>query len=509
MRAQDALRDALGDDYVVALNLAPATPGWLAALGAEPMVLGLDLQGGVHFLMEVDMDAARTQRLNGFVDSFRGLLRKEGIRYRTVRVSGNAVVVELRSQEDRDNALRLANRELEGLSIEATQSGRTWNLRATIEEQFLDEVQQNALQQNITTLRNRVNELGVAEPVIQQQGASRIVVQLPGVQDPAQARRVPSGSRLYHDRNEQPILLSREVIASGDNLVGAASGFDQQSGQPNVVVTLDGQGARRMLEHTTANVGKRMAVVFIEYRPESRMVDGEEVFSTRRVEEVISAAVTREPFGRRFQTTGLGSATEAAQLAMLLRAGALAAPMQIIEERTAGPSLGQDNIDKGFKSVVIGFVLVLLLMLVYYRVFGILANLALAANLVLVVALLSILGATLTLPGIAGIVLTIGMAVDANVLIYERIREELLNGITPKAAIRAGYDRAFSSIADANITTLLAGIVLFMFGTGPVKGFAVTLCLGIATSMFTAIVGTRAVAHLIYGGRRRVKSLAI
>ncbi|HLS05680.1 MAG TPA: protein translocase subunit SecD [Wenzhouxiangella sp.] len=536
MRAQDALRDALGDDYVVALNLAPATPGWLAALGAEPMVLGLDLQGGVHFLMEVDMDAARTQRLNGFVDSFRGLLRKEGIRYRTVRVSGNAVVVELRSQEDRDNALRLANRELEGLSIEATQSGRTWNLRATIEEQFLDEVQQNALQQNITTLRNRVNELGVAEPVIQQQGANRIVVQLPGVQDTAQAKRVlgatatveyrgvdeendpyeaertgrvPSGSRLYHDRNDQPILLSREVIASGDNLVGAASGFDQQSGQPNVVVTLDGQGARRMLEHTTANVGKRMAVVFIEYRPESRMVDGEEVFSTRRVEEVISAAVTREPFGRRFQTTGLGSATEAAQLAMLLRAGALAAPMQIIEERTAGPSLGQDNIDKGFKSVVIGFVLVLLLMLVYYRVFGILANLALAANLVLVVALLSILGATLTLPGIAGIVLTIGMAVDANVLIYERIREELLNGITPKAAIRAGYDRAFSSIADANITTLLAGIVLFMFGTGPVKGFAVTLCLGIATSMFTAIVGTRAVAHLIYGGRRRVKSLAI
>jgi len=536
LRAADALRESLGDDYVVALNLAPATPSWLSSLGGEPMVLGLDLQGGVHFLMQVDMEAAKTQRLNSYVDSIRGLLRDAGIRYRSVRVSGESVVAELRTEEHRSEARELITRELEGLAVESGDSGQTYNLRLRIEEEFLQEIQQNALQQNMTTLRARVNELGVAEPVIQQQGANRIVVQLPGVQDTAQAKRVlgatatieyravdeqndpyeaertgrvPPGSKLYYDRNDQPILLSREVIASGENLIGAAAGFDQQSGQPNVVVTLDGEGARRMLEHTSENVGNRMAVVFIEYRPETRMVDGEEVHSTRRVEEVISAAVTREPFGKRFQTTGLGSATEAAQLAMLLRAGALAAPMQIIEERTVGPSLGQDNIDQGFQSVIIGFVLVLVVMALYYKVFGLVANLALTANLVLIVALLSMLGATLTLPGIAGIVLTVGMAVDANVLIFERIREELRNGNTPQASIRSGYEKAFSTIADANVTTLIAAIVLFMFGTGPIKGFAVTLSLGIVTSMFTAILGTRGVVSLIYGGRKRVKSLAI
>lgn len=536
LRAADALRDAFGDDYVVALNLAPATPPWLSALGAEPMVLGLDLQGGVHFLMQVDMAAAKTQRLNSYIESVRGLLRSAGIRYRSVRVSGDNLIVELRTAENRDEALQIVSDQTEGLAIESVDSGQTYNLRGTVTEEYLREIQQNALEQNMTTLRNRVNELGVAEPVIQQQGANRIVVQLPGVQDTAQAKRVlgatatveyravdeqndpyeaqrtgrvPPGSKLYHNRSGEPILLSREVIASGQNLIGAAAGFDQQSGQPNVVVTLDGEGARRMREHTTENVGKRMAVVFIEYRPETRMVDGEEVHSTRRVEEVISAAVTREPFGKRFQTTGLGSATEAAQLAMLLRAGALAAPMQIIEERTVGPSLGQDNIDQGFQSVVIGFVLVLIVMAVYYKVFGLIANLALTANLVLIVALLSMLGATLTLPGIAGIVLTVGMAVDANVLIFERIREEIVNGNTPQASIRAGYEKAFSTIADANVTTLIAAIVLFMFGTGPIKGFAVTLSLGIITSMFTAILGTRAVVTLIYGGRKRVKSLAI
>jgi preprotein translocase subunit SecD len=536
LRAADALREALGEDYVVALNLAPATPPWLAALNADPMVLGLDLQGGVHFLMQVDMDAARTQRLNSYVELIRTQLREAEIRYRSVRVSGERLVVELRSEEDRTQAREIIEEESEGLAIEAGDSGQTYNLLGTVTEEYLQEIQQNALEQNMTTLRNRVNELGVAEPVIQQQGANRIVVQLPGVQDTAQAKRVlgatatieyrgvdeqndpyeaertgrvPPGSKLYYDRNDQPILLSREVIASGENLIGAAAGFDQQSGQPNVVVTLDGDGARRMLDHTTENVGNRMAVVFIEYRPETRMVDGEEVYSTRRVEEVISAAVTREPFGKRFQTTGLGSATEAAQLAMLLRAGALAAPMQIIEERTVGPSLGQDNIDQGFQSVIIGFALVLIVMAIYYKVFGLIANLALTANLVLVVALLSMLGATLTLPGIAGIVLTVGMAVDANVLIFERIREELRNGNTPQASIRAGYEKAFSTIADANVTTLIAAVVLFMFGTGPIKGFAVTLSLGIITSMFTAILGTRGVVTLIYGGRKRVKSLAI
>ncbi len=536
LRAADVLRDELGEEYVVALNLAPATPRWLGMFGAEPMVLGLDLQGGVHFLMQVDMDSAREQHLERYVSDLRNVLRDAGIRYRSVRVDRNAVVVELRSAEDRDNAMQVIEREVEELVLESRDASNTFNVRGTIDEEYLEELQQTALRQNITTLRNRVNELGVSEPIIQQQGSERIVVQLPGVQDTAEAKRVlgatatieyravdeqndpyeaqrtgriPPGSRLYFHRNGEPLLLSREVIASGDNLIGAAAGFDQQTGQPNVVVTLDGTGARRMLDHTSQNVGNRMAVVFIEHRPETEIVDGEEVHTTRRVEEVISAAVTREPFGRRFQTTGLGSSTEAAQLSMLLRAGALAAPMQIIEERTVGPSLGQDNIDQGFRSVIIGCALVLVVMAVYYKVFGLVANLALTTNLVLIVALLSMLGATLTLPGIAGIVLTVGMAVDANVLIFERIREELRNGNTPQAAIRAGYEKAFSTIADANVTTLIAAIVLFMFGTGPIKGFAVTLSLGIVTSMFTAILGTRAVVGLIYGGRKRVKALAI
>lgn len=535
-RAADVLKDRLGDQYVVALNLAPSTPDSLRAISAEPMVLGLDLQGGVHFLMEVDMDAARSQQLERFVSDIRLVLRNNGIRYRSVRVDRNDIITELRAPEDRVEANRVIARDIPELVLEDRDGSETFNIRAVIDEVILQDLQQTALQQNITTLRNRVNELGVSEPIIQQQGANRIVVQLPGVQDTAEAKRVlgstatveyrgddeqndpyeaqrtgrvPPQSRLYFDRQGEPILLSRNVIASGDNLVGAAAGFDQQTGQPNVVVTLDGVGARRMLEHTTENVGNRMAVVFIEHRPEVQMVDGQEVRTTRRVEEVISAAVTREPFGRRFQTTGLGNATEATQLAMLLRAGALAAPMQIIEERTVGPSLGQDNIDQGFQSVMIGFALVLLVMLVYYKVFGLIANIALTANLVLIVALLSMLGATLTLPGIAGIVLTVGMAVDANVLIFERIKEELGLGNTPQAAIRAGYEKAFSTIADANVTTLIAAVVLFMFGTGPVKGFAVTLSLGILTSMFTAILGTRGVVSLIYGGRKRIKSLAI
>ncbi len=535
-RAADILRDELDEDYVVALNLAPATPGWIRMLRAEPMVLGLDLQGGVHFLMQVDMDTARTQQLERFVTSVRNVLRDETLRYRSVRIDRNAIVAELRSPEDRETAMRVIARELDELVLESRDGSETFNVRATIDEDILEELQHTALRQNITTLRNRVNELGVSEPIIQQQGADRIVVQLPGVQDTAQAKRVlgstatveyrgvdeqndpheahrtgrvPAQSRLYFMRDGSPILLSRTVIASGDNLVNAQAGFDQQTGQPNVVVSLDGVGARRMLEHTSQNVGNRMGVVFIEHRPEVEEVDGEEVHTTRRVEEVISAAVTREPFGGRFQTTGLGSATEASQLAMLLRAGALAAPMQIIEERTVGPSLGQDNIDQGFRSVIIGFILVLIIMAVYYKTFGLVANLALTANLVLIVALLSMLGATLTLPGIAGIVLTVGMAVDANVLIYERIREELRNGNTPQSAIRAGYEKAFSTIADANVTTLIAAIVLFMFGTGPIKGFAVTLSLGIVTSMFTAIIGTRGVVNLIYGRKKRVKALAI
>ncbi|MGB7453124.1 MAG: protein translocase subunit SecD [Lysobacterales bacterium] len=527
IKAADVVRKALGDSYVVALNLAHATPDGLRAIGGKPMTLGLDLQGGVHFLMQVDMDTARSQQLDRYVDDIRSVLRDNGIRYVSVRHEGNGLLAMLRSAEDRDRTLNLlrTDQSLQGLNITELPAGETFGISATVQEKQLLELQQTALKQNITTLRNRVNELGVAEPVIQQQGADRVVVQLPGVQDTVEAKkiigatatleyravdesndaftasqtgRVPPESRLYTDDNGNPILLKKRLIVSGDQLIGASASFDQQSGQPSVSVTLDGVGSKRMLDFTRDNVGNRMAVVYIEQKP-----------SGSKIEDVISVAVVREPFGKRFQTTGLGSIREASQLSLLLRAGALAAPMEIVEERTVGPSLGADNVAKGFKAVVIGFCLVLVLMAVYYRVFGLVANLALFANLVLLMSLLSMLGATLTMPGIAGIVLTIGMAVDANVLIFERIREEIRNGNTPQASIRAGYEKAFSTIADANITTLIAAFVLFLFGTGPVKGFAVTLSLGIVTSMFTAIMGTRAVINLIYGGKKRVRKLAI
>ena len=525
--AADVLKEALGEQYVVALNLAPSTPGWLRALGGKPMTLGLDLQGGVHFLMQVDMDTARGQQLDRIVDDFRTALRAEGIRYVSVRREGNGIIVLLRSVQDRERTLSITRKDqgLQDLDIQEVEAGENFGLSARVREQQLIELQQTALKQNITTLRNRVNEIGVAEPVIQQQGAERVVVQLPGVQDTVQAKkiigatatleyravdeandaftaaqtgRIPPESRLYTDKTGQPILLKKRLIVSGDQLIGASSGFDQQSGQPQVSVTLDGVGSKRMLAFTRDNVGNRMAVIYIEQKS-----------GGRKSEEVISVAVIREPFSKRFQTTGLDSMNEASQLALLLRAGALAAPMEIVEERTVGPSLGADNVAQGFKSVLIGFVLVLIFMAAYYRVFGLIADLALFANMVLLISLLSMLGATLTMPGIAGIVLTVGMAVDANVLIFERIREELRNGNTPQASIRAGYDKAFSTIADANITTLIAAFVLFLFGTGPIKGFAVTLSLGIITSMFTAIMGTRAVVNLVYGGKKRVKRLAI
>lgn len=525
--AADAVKKALGDNFVVALNLAPATPEWLRALGGKPMTLGLDLQGGVHFLLQVDMNTARGQQLDRYVDDIRAVLRDAGIRYVSVRREGNGLLVLLRSEEDRDRTESIIKKDqsLVGLLMKKTNVGENFGLSATVQEQQLMELQQTALKQNITTLRNRVNEIGVAEPIIQQQGADRVVVQLPGVQDTVQAKkiigatatleyravdeqndaftaaqtgRIPPESRLYYDQNQQPVLLKKRLIVSGDQLIGASSGFDQQTGEPQVSVTLDGVGAKRMLDFTRENVGNRMAVVYIEQKP-----------GGKKIEEVISIAVVREPFGKRFQTTGLDSMQEASQTALLLRAGALAAPMEIVEERTVGPSLGADNVEQGFNSVMIGFVLVLILMAAYYRVFGLVANLALFTNLVMLVSMLSMLGATLTMPGIAGIVLTVGMAVDANVLIFERIREELRNGNTPQASIRAGYDKAFSTIADANITTLIAAFVLFLFGTGPIKGFAVTLSLGIITSMFTAIMGTRAVVNLIYGRRKRVSKLLI
>ncbi len=525
--AADALKEALGEQYVVALNLAHSTPDWLRSMGGKPMTLGLDLQGGVHFLMQVDMDTARGQMLDRVVDDIRTALRSERIRYVSVRREGRGILALLRSVQDRDRTVNImrTDQSLQELDFREVEAGEHFGLSVKVREQQLVELQQTALKQNITTLRNRVNEIGVAEPVIQQQGAERVVVQLPGVQDTVQAKkiigatatleyravdeandaftaaqtgRIPPESRLYNRRTGEPVLLKKRLIVSGDQLIGASSGFDQQTGQPQVSVTLNGVGAKRMLDFTRNNVGNRMAVVYIEQKP-----------GGRKTEEVISVAVVREPFGKRFQTTGLDSMNEASQLALLLRAGALAAPMEIVEERTVGPSLGADNVAQGFKSVMIGFVLVLLFMAIYYRVFGLIADLALFTNMILLISLLSMLGATLTMPGIAGIVLTVGMAVDANVLIFERIREELRNGNTPQASIRAGYDKAFSTIADANITTLIAAFVLFLFGTGPIKGFAVTLSLGIVTSMFTAIMGTRAVVNLVYGGKKRVSKLAI
>ena len=528
LAAADVIKEALGTDYVAALNLAPSTPRWLQDIGALPMYLGLDLRGGVHFLMEVDMDAAIQKALERYSSDLRTVLREAKVRYISIRPSSDKLAIKFRSAEDRTRGEERIHDEYRDLQLKEVDQGDSYVLDITLSENEVRETRRLALQQNITTLRNRVNELGVAEPIIQQQGDRRVVVELPGVQDTAAAKRilgatatleyravdtqhdveaalngkVPAGSRLYKTRDGRPYLLKSRVIVTGDQIINARSGFDNNSGSPQVSVTLDGKGARKMLEFTKENVGKPMAVVFIENKTTSRIVDGKPVISNHQVEEIISVATIRDVFSKKFQTTGLDSPQEAHELALLLRSGALAAPIRIIEERTVGPSLGAENIEQGFESVVIGFCLVLVFMGLYYKVFGLVADLALAFNLVLIVALLSLLQATLTMPGIAGIVLTVGMAVDANVLIFERIREELRNGNTPQASIHAGYSKAFSTIADANVTTLIAGIVLFSFGTGPIKGFAVTLSLGIITSMFTAIMGTRAVINLAYGGRR-------
>ncbi|SEQ12521.1 preprotein translocase subunit SecD [Ectothiorhodospira magna] len=535
--AADILRTALPGNHVVGLNLAPATPGWLRAINARPMSLGLDLRGGVHFLMEVDMDAVADNIYERYTSEFRTQLRDARIRYLSVERDDSGVHVRFADADSRDEALRVLRREYRGdLDFRTTQSGEVFRLSGTVTSDYLTAQRRLALQQNITTLRNRVDELGVAEPVIQQQGEDRIVVQLPGVQDTARAKeilgatatlefrlvdenndpfaaaqsgRAPANSRLYFERDGTPVLLQRQVMLTGDFINDASSGIAQDSGSPAVFINLDAQGARIFSRVTGENVGRLMGVVFIETSTETVEEDGELVRRTVRTEEVINVARIQEQLGRRFQITGLESTREARNLALLLRAGALAAPMSIVEERTVGPSLGRDNIERGFNSVAIGFVLVLIFMALYYRVFGLVANVALTLNLILIVAILSMLQATLTLPGIAGIVLTVGMAVDANVLIFERIREELRNGNSPQAAIKAGYDRAFSTIADANITTLIAALVLFMFGTGPIKGFAITLSIGILVSMFTAIVVTRGIINLTYGRQRRLKTLAI
>jgi preprotein translocase subunit SecD len=531
LQAYEPLQQLLGDNYTAALNLAPATPEWLRRFNALPMYLGLDLRGGVHFLMEVDMNAALDKAAERYVGDLRTLLRDAKVRYLTITDNKQQVEMRFSTIEELNKAQNLIHNEYRELELRDEQGESGFFLYAALNEQAKLETTRFALKQNITTLRKRVNELGVAEPVIQQQGDERIVVQLPGVQDTAKAKetigatatleyhavdeehdvagalagRVPFGSRLYKDRSGRPVLLKKSIIVSGEQIVDASSGLDSQSGRPMVSVTLDAKGAKRMSDFTRDNVGKGMAVVYIESKTETRIIDGKAVRSSKRIEEVISIANIREHFSKRFQTTGLDSGAEAHNLALLLRAGALAAPMEIVEERTIGPSLGQDNIDKGMRSVIIGFVFVLVFMGLWYKGFGMVANLALGLNLVFIVAILSLLQATLTLPGIAGIVLTVGMAVDANVLIFERIREELRNGNTPHAAIHAGYEKAFSTIADSNITTLLAALVLFGFGTGPIKGFAITLSIGIITSMFTAIMVSRAVINLAVRGKRLSK----
>mgnify|MGYP000252808188 FL=1 len=531
IKAADYLKVALGRGFTTALNLAPATPAWLRAIAAEPMYLGLDLRGGVHFLLEVDMDAAIKQAEERYVGDIRGALRAEKIRYASIAKVNDFVQVKLKSEADAANAKAVLGTEFRNLKLSDGQELFVIEARISIDEK--KQIKKFALAQNMTTLRNRVNELGVAEPIIQQQGDARIVVQLPGVQDTTRAKEILGataslefrmvdvkhdaqlaakgkqtiGSRLYHERNGQPILLKRQIIVTGDQIVDASSGLDQNNSAA-VYITLDGIGAKKMGRTTRDNIGKPMAVVFIENKVETRIANGKKVRHKEKLEEVINVATIQGVFSKRFQITGLDSTTEARNLALLLRAGALAAPIEIVEERTVGPSLGQDNIDQGTLSVMVGFALVLVFMAFYYKVFGLVANVALAFNLIIIVALLSMIQATLTLPGIAGIVLTVGMAVDANVLIFERIREELRNGNSPQASIYAGYEKAFGTIFDANITTLLVALVLFGFGTGPIKGFAVTLSLGIMTSMFTAIMGTRMMINLIYG-KQRVERLSL
>ncbi len=529
LKAADIIRDALAKNYVVALNLAPATPEWLRALNAFPMYLGLDLRGGVHFLLDVDMAAAEKQSISRQAVDIRQYLRENKLRYLSVLVSDELIRIKFRNLDVQSQALEKLSRQFRTWEFSTElENSITPTVVANMSAKELAGVKKYALQQNIITLKNRVNELGVAEPVIQQQGDRRIVVELPGVQDTARAKeilgatatleyhlvdvehslsaaisgRVPLGSKLYNKRDGGQVLLKKQVIVTGNEIIDASSGIENDTGSAMVSVSLDGPGGKKMSKTTRNNTGKPMAVVFIENRSDIKRVNGELVRHKTIVEEVINVATIRGHFSNRFQTTGLDNSAEARDLALLLRAGALAAPIDIVEERTVGPSLGQDNINKGFQSVLIGFVLVLICMAVYYKTFGLFADIALATNLILIIAVLSLLQATLTLPGIAGIVLTVGMAVDANVLIFERIKEELRNGNSPQASIQAGYEKAFSTIADANITTLIAAIILFGFGTGPIKGFAITLSIGILTSMFTAIIGTRALVNLTYGNRQ-------
>ncbi len=529
LKGRDLIQQNHSNRNTVALNLVPATPDWLRSIG-KPMGLGLDLRGGVHFLMEVDIDTAIAQSEAGYIDQFRTFLKTRDMRHRGAQHTEDGVKVRFDDADKRDAALAVMEPEYRDLDMTSFEDGGKFYINAKMSEIARDNERRAAIDQNIITLRNRVNELGVAEPIVQQQGRERIVVQLPGVQDTTIAKeilgatatleyrmvhgtsadwygakdtgRVPPNAKLYELRDDgSPVLLQRQVIVTGDQIKDASSGIDTQSGSPAVFISLDGPGAKRMQKVSADNIGNPMAVVFIENQV-TTVKKGDSYEKKRtRVEEVINVATIRDVLSHRFQTTGLDT-NEARNLSLLLRAGALKAPVEIVEERTVGPSLGQENIDRGKMSVLIGLALVLIFMAIYYKSFGVIADLALVTNLVLIVAVLSMLPTSLTLPGIAGIVLTVGMAVDANVLIFERIREELRNGNNVQAAINSGYEKAFTTIADANVTTLIAAVVLFVFGTGPIKGFAVTLSIGIVTSMFTAIFGTRAIVNWRYGGKK-------
>ena len=521
-------------NYTIALNLTPATPAWLRAIHASPMYLGLDLRGGVHFLMEVDMNAVVTHMEDVIESDMRSFLRDKKVRYQGVNRDKTGFQIKFPDLDNMQQGLTDLKREFRDLDFAS--DDKTLVITVGLTEVAIRNEKRAAIQQNVTTLRNRVNELGVTEPVIQQQGDSRIVVQLPGVQDTTEAKRIlgatatlefrladgsdaswrdaeqsgriPLNARLYHTREGRPVLLKRDVIVTGDQINNASSTIDSRSGTPAVSVTLDGKGAKKMSDTTRENIDKPMAVVFIENKIETRMVDGNEVKNRIRTEEVINIANIKDAFGKQFQITGLQSG-EARDLALLLRAGALSAPVEIIEERTVGPTLGAENIQRGFHSTWLGFALISVFMIAYYMMFGVTSVIALGVNVVLLVALLSGLHATLTLPGMAAIALTVGMAIDANVLINERIREELRNGNSPQASIHAGYERAFGTIIDSNITTLVAGVALFLLGSGPVRGFAVVLCLGIVTSMFSGIMVSRALVNLIYGRRQKIERLAI
>ena len=524
LKAKDLLQAKLGDDYVVALNLLSRSPRWLAAIGALPMYLGLDLRGGVHFLLQVDMKAAITKKVESYANEIRSSLRDKRIQYSGVAREGQSLVVRFRDAAMRDKALGELSKILPDIEMKTQDDPAEYRIVGTLKPEAQKRTQEFALQQNITTLRNRVNELGVAEPIIQQQGTDRVVVQLPGVQDTAKAKEIlgrtatlevrmvdeeksdpasvqaalsgqlPFGDDVFMDRNNTPIIVKKQVVLTGDRINDAQPGFDNQTNEPAVHISLDGTGARIFQQVTRENVGKRMAILLFE----------------KGKGEVVTAPVIRQEIGGgRVQISGRMTTQEANDVALLLRAGALAAPMDIIEERTVGPSLGVENIRIGFHSTWIGFAAISLFMIAYYNLIGVFSVIALAANVLFLVALLSMMQATLTLPGMAGIALTIGMAIDANVLVNERIREELRNGNTPQAAIHAGYDRAWGTILDSNVTTLIAGLALFAFGSGPVKGFAVVLCLGILTSIFSAVMVSRSIVNLYYGSRRRLERISI